>query len=325
MISTKEPLAREDLIKLFIGFLSQYIVFISSIQRPSQLLLIVNVWLFSILMSSYHGIMQGGLVWGNRWLEDENHISLLVDTALPFVFLLFFLHKNKIMKLFYLLCMSFFITVNVIAASRGGFLGLIIAGFLCWILEKNKFRNFMVVMLSAVLIFSYAPSQLFREIKTLSQGTEEATADDRIYLWRIAIKMFNDSPVLGVGIGNYPYYFSEYENQLRYSSNALRVPHSTPIQWLAETGLIGVFIMFLLQKSLFNSWYLSFKRRKKMLDDGEDSQLVCKISQAVAISQVAFWFCACFLSLLPYPFYWIIIPISEVCRKLLQEQMHTTA
>lgn len=319
LITTKYSLAREDVIKVFLGFLCHYIVLIGSVKKTSQLLLVVNIWLFSILLSSFHASQQGGLVWGSRWLKDENHISLLVAIAIPFVFLLFFIHRNKLIKLFYLLCMSLYITANVVAASRGGVLGMIIGGILCWLLEKNKLRNLMVVIVAAILVFSYAPPRLFDEIESLNQGTKESTADDRIYLWGVGIKMFNDSPVFGVGLMNYPYYFADYEKQVRYKATTARVPHSTPIQWLSETGLVGVFIMLILQRNLFMNWFFAHKNRYILIQTDDHGRLLYTLSQAVGISQVVFWFCACFLSLLPYPFYWFLIPLSESSHMLLRD------
>lgn len=319
-LSTKDELIIVDNLKLFSFFIAQYIIIVSCVKKTTQFFLLIDIWLASILFSSYHGIMQGGLVWGNRWLKDENHISILAAIAIPFAFILFKHCQHKLKIVFYTICLFFFVTVNLVAASRGGVLSMIIAGLLCLFIYGLKFRNLLIVITSVTLVFSFAPDKFFKEMKTLEQGTKEETAKDRLYLWGIAIQMFNDNPVIGVGPMNYPVYFWFYEKGNLYSEKeAFRVAHSTPVQWIAETGIIGSLIMLMLQKSLFSNWKtrkLLVKRNSLLFANNKDSQFIINMSHACGISQIAFWTGACFLSLLPYPFYWCLIPFSEAWKNI---------
>jgi O-antigen ligase len=187
---------------------------------------------------------------------------------------------------------------------------MLIGFILCLILEKNKLRNMLILITISVTVINFAPSHFFTEMETLSQGAEESTADDRIYLWGVGMDMFYDSPIFGVGMVNYPQVFPKFEKQKRYRAETLRVPHSTPVQWLAETGLVGLFIMLTLQRSLFKNWRECYKNRQA-LSISNDGRAIYLIAQSIGIAQIVFWFCALFLSLLPYPFYWILIPLSE--------------
>ena len=313
-----------DLVDLFVIYFSQYIIIISCIKKPSQFILLVDIWLLAIMFSSFHGIMQGGLIWGNRWLKDENHISLVVATAIPFALIFYMMSKSKMKKLFYIVCLAFFVAVNIVAASRGGALAMVIVSFLCWLLMKNKMRYLVIIIIAVIMVVSYAPQKFFDEMQTLEQGTEEGTADDRIYLWGVALDMFEDHMLIGVGPMNYPVYFSDYEKGVRYPLGQYRVAHSTPVQWLAEMGLIGAFLLLLLQKALYKNWRMVSQLNK---DGGsrlskEESALFVNISHACMISQVGFWFAASFLTLMPYPFYWCLIPFSEAWKNICLYNMH---
>jgi len=324
--STRIPEIKSDVIKLFIVYLSQYIIVITCVKKPSQFILLIDIWLLSILFSSYHGIIQGGLVWGNRWLNDENQIALVTATAIPFAFILFRLFESKQKKLFYIICMCFYIAVNVVAASRGGALAMFIVIFLCLILFKHKMRNLIFIGIAALLVVNYAPQKYFNEMRTLEQGTEEATASDRIYLWKIAFEMFEDNKLIGVGPMNYPVYFSSYEKGIKYSLGSARVAHSTPLEWLAETGIVGCIILFLLQISLYKNWiYIQVLKNKSntFTNEEEDTTALVNITHASAISQIGFWFAALFLTVMSYPFYWCLIAFSEAWKNITVEYINS--
>jgi O-antigen ligase len=314
-ISTEILADRKALLTLFIQYFANYLIFVSCAKKPSQFIFLIDIWLFGILHSSYHAIHQGGKLYDSIWLRDENHISLLVATAIPFAFILFRQYRSKPRKLFYLICLVSFIVVNIVAASRGGLLTMIIAVFLCLLLSKNKLRNLVTVataILIVYLIFSYSDIGQRRSLSkrittTLEQGTQEGTVDDRLYLWGYTFRMFYDHPIIGVGLMNFPVYFYSYEKGERYSEKegSWRVAHSTPLQWLAETGIIGSIILLLLQAALYRNWKMRPLRSKN------EVSILNNISHACIISQISFWIGALFLTLLPYPFYWCLIPFSE--------------
>ena len=317
-IATKLPIVKDDTIKLFVIYLSQYIIIVTCVKKPTQFILLVDIWLLAIAFSSYNAILQGGLIWGNRWLDDENQISLLVVTAIPFAIMLYMIPQLRTKKLFYLMCLALFMGVNIAAASRGGALAMIVVTFLCWLLMRSKFRYFMIVSLTVILVFSFAPQKYFDEMKTLEQGIEEGTADDRIYLWGVAVDMFKNNLFLGVGPMNYSADFSEYEKGNRYPQGAMRVAHSTPVQWLAEMGIIGCFMLLSLQVALYKNWkMISMLKNNKDNSPGKiDAEIYINISHACVISQVGFWFAASFLTLMSHPFYWCLIPFSEAWKNI---------
>jgi len=179
-------------------------------------------------------------------------------------------------------------------------------------------RNLIIILATAVLVISFAPQSFFEEIATLKQGTEEGTASDRIYLWGFCIEMFKDHPIIGVGPLNYPYYFSSYEKGNRYPLGAQRPPHTTPLQWMAEMGIIGIIILIYFLATMYSNWRIVFRK------ESFKSQIITveridykSINHAIGISQAGFWLGAIFLSLMPYPFYWCMPYFSEAWKNIL--------
>ena len=91
--------------------------------------------------------------------------------------------------------------------------------------------------------------------------------------WQTALRTFEEFPLLGVGLGNYAYYFDEMLPNQTYNSQPEIVRQITPVEGrnrlitpknlyarlLAETGLIGTviftsFVIAVLGCALF-LWY----------------------------------------------------------------------
>jgi len=239
--------------------------------------------------------------------------------------MLYRLYKPFLRKIFYAACLFFYVSVNVVAASRGGALAMIVVAFFCWLFTSHKLRNTLIILSATVLVLSFAPPVFFEEMATLKQGTQEGTASDRIYLWGIAMDMFEDHPFWGVGPMNYPYYFSSYEKGAIYPIGALRVAHSTPVQYLAEFGALGSFIFLFFLYALYRNWRNTYTYTRDLSESRRVSYSEVHsyelISHACGISQVGFWFGALFLTLLPYPFYWCLVPMSESWRVLFHKHV----
>jgi oligosaccharide repeat unit polymerase len=312
----------------FLQYWANYIILISCVKKPSQYILLLDIFILAVMHSSFRSIRSQGRIFDSLWLADENTVGLLMAYAMPFAFFLFIYYKSWIKKIYYILGLVAMVAANVVAMSRGGTLALAIAGFFCWLFIKYKFRTLFLIIMAVVLIFQFAPPKFFSEMNSLKQGTEEGTAFDRVYSWHLAFMMFLDHPILGIGPANYPHYFSQYnliykEISTRnpgHKAREKRVAHSTPYQWLAEMGFIGVCILLLLQVAMFKNWWTLRKYTETIKYSPEKSEefLFFKyLTHANALGQIAFWIGALFLTLILQPFYWILIPFSECCKNLL--------
>jgi hypothetical protein len=74
--------------------------------------------------------------------------------------------------------------------------------------------------------------------KTSSTRFDEASLNQRVSIWKVALTAFRTNPLHGIGAQNFEDYFYQHR------SNLLRVtqPHSQPLQLLAELGIPGALL-----------------------------------------------------------------------------------
>lgn len=321
--------SKQAILTLFLQYLANYLIIIACIKKPSQFILLIDIWLFGIIHSCFRAIYSGGKLYDSIWLKDENHISLIAAYAIPFAFFLFMSYKSKLKKMFYAICLGIYTTAVVISVSRGGLVAMVSVAFLCWFFIKQKIKSLLLIILVIVMISVYAPAKFFTEAQTILLGTQEKTADERTYSWGIAFMMFKDYPIIGLGTMNYPAFFREYDYEDRFGASRGRkafqgrVAHSTPMQWLAEFGIVGSIMLIILQIAMYKNWRAIYKYKDKIYSKitESDFRLFKYMTNATAISQVGFWVAALFLSLLVYPFYWCLIPFSEAWKNIFLEHV----
>ncbi len=328
LTETIDEKSRSAGIKLYLMYWVSYIVMLASVKELKQYILIVDVWLASTAYTSLHGILQGGLVWGNQWVHDENQFALMCATCFPFAFFLFLRFELKIKKACYLFCMILYLGGCVMAASRGGILSMGLVGIFCWFNNKYKLRSLIIISLLLITVLSFAPSRFFKETHNLTTDEQQGGAGERLYLWRLAFNMFQDNILLGVGPFNYG------DNFLKYDRKAERrdimggvtwrgqkwVPHSTPITFLAETGFVGVMLIILLQYALFKNWQVGRTKmagNENLLNSDKGTHTLFMLNNAGMISMAGFWAGSLFLTLTWYPFFYCIVWFFDTSFKLL--------
>lgn len=204
---------------------------------------------------------------------------------------------------------------------------MISVALLCWCFYKHKLRNLLLIILAGFLVLNFAPEKFFVKMERVKEGTREATAEERLYLWQIAKNIFRDYPIIGVGPYNYASYVLKYDVEKRFYHLYLDkglgiVAHSTPLEWLAEMGIIGSLMLILLQICMYKNWRLVYKGKAKTLRSARESDefhIFTDLTNACAISQIGFWCGALFLTLIIYPFYWILVPFSETWKNISLE------
>lgn len=146
-----------------------------------------------------------------------------------------------------------FLGVFFTVSRTGMLLMFVIIGTMFLLDRRTKRRLQVLVSFGAAFIaLWFISDEVFTIIGTIipsiQQGTD--TAGLRYAFWETGWKMWLDHPIAGVGIGRYP-------EEIRYYAPELPrvVAHSTYIQVLSETGLIGLIIFLsLMVTSFLNLW-----------------------------------------------------------------------
>lgn len=114
---------------------------------------------------------------------------------------------------------------------------------------------FLISILSLTLLSETVFRILGSIIPAISEGTD--TIGLRYKLWSAGIRMWQDHPITGVGIGMYRFELPLYGTGIPQHYLRL-VAHSTYIQLLSETGIVGLLIwLSMAWISLVNLWKAS--------------------------------------------------------------------
>jgi len=172
---------------------------------------------------------------------------------------------NKKLQLFLLFSAMLNIWVIIIAMSRTGYLGCIIALLLLspWAWKKNK-QRFILFILAILLGITFA----FMKGDALQARNVEAMKEGgaRVDMYKHALHMIQEKPLLGYGYGSFEkeYLISHAHRvkagELSEFSQVLTHPHNDTLFWAIEGGvapIIGMLILVIAFLHLLSAFKLS--------------------------------------------------------------------
>lgn len=194
--------------------------------------------------------------------------------------------------------------------SRGG---LVAAGFALGA-GLIIFRGGRLRLLSAIgtaILIATATLALASPTTLERVRAFDTTGAGRVDLWRVAGRMTNDHPVIGVGLGNFPVKSADYvasPGQLFDVYQIVETPkvvHNAYLEFLVETGVIGCALFVALVFALLRiSWQAS-----AALDRAGD-QRMATLARAVWVAQVAALAALLFLSNADNHPLWILLALG---------------
>lgn len=156
---------------------------------------------------------------------------------------LYFLIKKNKLRWFEVIIIIFIIIISLIIQSRGAIIAFFISLFGIFI--KNKESNLLKLFFFILIFGFFVNLKYFLSIKN----------DIRILTYKIALDMFMDNPLLGIGPDNFRYKYLYYQGHflksnpefIKLANNAKHV-HNEYLQILVETGIIGfsIYVIFLI-------------------------------------------------------------------------------
>jgi O-antigen ligase len=301
----------------FVVFLS-LIHFVDSKEKYEKL---IKMWLSIHVFLAVIGIVKHGKGIGG-FLGDENDLCMSLNMVIPFFFFLA-LDQTGRKRVFYLALTCLVLFVIIITRSRGGFVGLIATGMYCWVRTKRKLLTASIFVLLAIFAGLMAPPTYWNEIRSITeQGASKGTGLERFYTWGIGWHIFLENPIMGVGQGNFPFVFGEYEKEVTGSdapflgrSVAGRAAHSIYFTMLPELGLVGTFTIFTMIFYCLKDLNIAKKRlihqkNNKMnanSSTGISSAKLYYIALSLEGSLFSYLVSSSFISTLYYPNLWILM------------------
>ena len=176
--------------------------------------------------------------------EDANYYSLVVGLWIPLALIFTLNSKTVRERAYYGFCLLVMLLGTTFAASRGGFLGLVVSlGYLFWHLRRRLRTIAIVASLSVPLMF-FSPSSAIRRFQDPDYGDRKAQ-EARIIAWTAGWRMIQAHPLTGIGLGNFMPLVARYEAS---DTTVVSVAHNTWLETAAELGvpalLVHLGIMF---------------------------------------------------------------------------------
>jgi O-antigen ligase len=303
-----------------------YISIISFVDIFPKVTTLINAWIGIHVYLAIVGIVKKGRGVGG-FLGDENDFCMTLNMIIPFAFFMALAEKNIRRKFIYIALTGLFLLANIITFSRGGFIGLAAVAIFCLLKSPKKIISTIVIVLLALSVLQFAPDKYWSEMKSIQQeGASEGTGRERVYQWKVGWKMFLDNPVMGVGQGNYPFRFREYEIKSGFSkglegrSRAGRAAHSLYFTLLPELGVAGAIIFFLMLYAVYKD-----TRAIRKISKGDyprfpfDKSKLFYLSLAMEASLIGYLVSGFFISVLYYPSFWILMGFVLALRKVVSK------
>ena len=170
--------------------------------------------------------------------------------------------------------------------SRGGFMAAAVAIAVALVVAKRG--RIVVVAFVAIIVglvaiwFASSPTAWKRVSHTADQGNGRGS------LWTVAIRIFKDHPVTGVGVENYSIYSPRYAGGpgkltfVTFIAEKPHVVHNVYLQLAVETGLVGLGLFLTIVASALAA-AMRAARRYERRGDYEDAAL----SRAVFVAVLA--------------------------------------
>jgi probable O-glycosylation ligase (exosortase A-associated) len=252
-------------------------LFSKLVNTPDRINLYVWVSVTSLGLLSLWGFEQGLrgnprldtlTVGGSNFLAAQ--IVLLAPLALAKVFETGLSVRSRLV---FFACTVSLVLCNVYSDSRGGFLGLAI-GLLIFILQTNqRLKAIAILALLIALVSPWIPDLYQDRMRSIfvDPAVRDLSAAVRPVLWSIAIRIWRDHPILGVGLDNFSSVKDSYFEKLgdivtsdamaEHVFNQPRYTHGLYPGMLAETGLVGLgLFLALLCRNAFTRFPVFFTR-----------------------------------------------------------------
>jgi putative inorganic carbon (hco3(-)) transporter len=215
-------------------------------------------------------------------LVDPNFYAQILIMVLPLAIYRFFHSKTNFIKGVALICAALIAMAIIFTYSRSAF--IMMAGVMVLIIIQQKLNLFKVVGIS-IILFTLAlpilPPGFLDRIATLgggddraSTGQQEMSFAGRFSQAIVALNMFLDRPIFGVGYANYERLYQDYSRQVGLDQRTEhRQAHSIYLEVISEMGIIGMLIFgakyYLIFKSMYNA-----REKFKLMNRSDLSQWV---------------------------------------------------
>ncbi|MFU0823642.1 O-antigen ligase family protein [Clostridium sp.] len=235
-------------------------------------------------------------------MDNPNSLGAFLALSLFPLIALTIYEEVRIKKLLYAGATLIILSSIILSMSRNTWLGVLIGMVLIIIMYNWRGIILLILGIGSSLIIP----QVRHRIKDFSSLLD----DPRIKMWKIAVKMIKDHPILGVGNGNYTVLYGDYIKkypQLKYGIYNEFPSHNSYLKIQSELGIPGISIFILMLLSILI-------RIKKMINVIND-KFYKEFYRGFFVSVIVFFIMNISDNLFFVPkismYFWILVAIFE--------------
>lgn len=256
----------------YLFLLSYFVVLLSSFKKTVNWLIILRVSLFSALwiivydlFGRWGWITQTPIIPNSGTIGNTLFFGSYLMFNVFFASLAFYIDKNKSWRIFYALSFAAILIMLFVNASRSSILGLLAGVFVVmiwWWFKANKKVKLALVSLFilagafATLVFVQREKPWVQNTLFLKRFTDIAQGDfstqNRLLIWQVAIKSFQEKPILGYGPENAVYGLNKNYNP-QISEQWFDRVHNFVLDNLLAAGILGLL-------SFLTIFFFAFKK-----------------------------------------------------------------
>lgn len=205
------------------------------------------------------------------------------------------------------------VLATIFTYSRGAFLGLGAVTAALFLHFKRKVLATLILVPAILLASEVLPEKLFQRGETIAEFEQDATANQRLQSWTVAIGIARDYPLTGAGF-EFEYapddtrwlaYGSEkYASFISHSSAA----HSIYFQVLGQHGIVA-FVLFL---AMLIGAQLSLQRAKKLARRHPDAEWIASYAAGVQMGLFGYMVAGAFLSSAYFDLAYLFYALSAI-------------
>jgi O-antigen ligase len=215
------------------------------IKHKKQLYILFAMLAISVIGGDCYAIWQGvhGNLRASAFSDNPMHLAGILVQVIPLFLILSLKAGYPAITRTVFFSISMLSTVALIFnATRGAWIAVVVTILLYAAIIARSSRRSLLVALTVLVIFgliAVTVPETQARIRSIGDMNFQSNSE-RLLLWESAGKMFYDHPLVGVGFGQFKeLYQSQYISPLAKEPN-LPHAHNNVMQFLAETGIVGL-------------------------------------------------------------------------------------
>jgi O-antigen ligase len=189
----------------------------------------------------------GGWIYGPY--VNHNHYAGLMEMLVPIPLVFAFSRYARGRRRWLAAGAAAFMGATIfLSGSRGGMAAFAVqTAIFFWLLFRERTRNGVALLAAGFLLLALASiafiggSEVSQRLSTLSPTKHsDLSVEVRLKIDSDSLRMFAARPVLGWGVGTFPTVYPQFRSF--YTDSFVNAAHNDYLQFLTETGLVGIAI-----------------------------------------------------------------------------------